>query len=526
METKNTGPSGSADNTQTIARNSFWYGIELVFSLVVTFCTSVAVARVVGKDFVGQARLGYFQYVVWLTNVTIAVGSLGLPSTTRKYMAEYLNCGQPGVARATYLTTLKIQAFIALGVAVVGLGAVLVLGDPQYQVASLLLVAAMSPRIVASIPSMANNAAEVMRRNTGPSLAGGIATATLTIFGLLLGWDLVGVAASLFVGNALECGLKLHSVERWLGGVARGMVSPELKKRMFAYSGQGLGLMLLNIVVWDRSDMVILKAVNSDWKHQIVFFSYAFNLSERILMIPNSFGTSLAATMMAQFGRGQARLKEMTVDGARYALLVALPLLLGVACISPRLVLFLYPETFRPMIATLAIVTLLAIPKALVAAPTMLLQAIEKQGFLIVWGCLCGAVDIGLDFLLTPQYGANGAAIANGTAQAMAALGIWIYAWRISGLQLRLADFGRIAVSGVLMSAGVLAFIRAVPGTLGMFGAIVLGAVIWTIALRITGALRPEDAARFLSVGGQLPAAVRPHWRRLIGWLAPAGAAA
>jgi O-antigen/teichoic acid export membrane protein len=526
METKNTGPSGSATNTQTIARNSFWYGIELVFSLVVTFCTSVAVARIVGKDFVGQARLGYFQYVVWLTNVTIAVGSIGLPATTRKYMAEYLNCGQPGVARSTYLVTLKIQVFIALGISAVALAGVLLLGDPQYQVASVLLVTAMTPRIIATIPSNANNAAEVMRRNTGPSLAGGITTTSLTILGLLVGWDLVGVAAALLVGNALECGLKLQSVESWHGHVARGMVSPELKKRMFAYSGQSLALLLLNIVVWDRSDIVILKAVNSDWKHQVLYFSYAFNLSERILMIPNSFGISLAATMMAQFGRGQARLKEMTVDGARYALLVALPLLVGVACIGQPLVLLLYREPYRPMIATLTIVVLLAIPKALVAAPTMLLQAIERQGFLIAWGCLCGVVDIGLDFLLTPHYGANGAAIANGAAQATAALGIWIYAWRTTGLQLRLGDFGRIMLSGAIMAAGVLAFLHAVPGAMGMFGAIALGATLWMIALRITGALKPEDASRFLSVGGQFPAAMRPHWNRLIGWLAPAGAAA
>jgi O-antigen/teichoic acid export membrane protein len=524
METKNTGPSGSATNTQTIARNSFWYGIELVFSLLVTFLTSVAVANFVGKDAVGQARLGYFQLVVWSTNVTIAVGSLGLPATTRKYMAEYLNCGQPDVARATYLVTLKIQSFIALGIAVVGLAAVLFLVDPRYRVASLLLVAAMAPRIVASIPSMANNAAEVMRRNTGPSLAGGIATTVLTVFGLLVGCDLVGVAAALLVGNALECVLKLQSVENWSGNVARGMVSPELKKRMFTYSGQGLVLMLLNVVVWDKSDVWILKTMNNDLR-QITFFSYAFNLTERILMIPASFGTSLAATMMAQFGRGQARLKEMTVDGARYALLVALPLLLGMACISRPLVLLLYPH-FAPMIATLAIVALMAIPKALVAAPTMLLQAIERQGFLIVWGCLCGAVDIGLDILLTPQYGANGAAIANGSAQAMAALGIWIYVWRTTGLHLKLGDFGRIMLSGAIMAVGVLAFIRVVPGFVGMFGAIALGAVIWMIALRVTGALKQEDVSRFLSVGGQFPAAVRPHWKRLIAWLAPAGAAA
>ena len=117
-------------------------------------------------------------------------------------------------------------------------------------------------------------------------------------------------------------------------------------------------------------------------------------------------------------------------------------------------------------------------------------------------------VDIGLDFLLTPQYGANGAAVANGAAQAMAALGIWILCVENTGLQLRLADFGRIAISGAVMAAGVLTFIHAVPGLVGMFGAIALGGILWVISLRITGALKAEDASRFLSVGGQLPAAV------------------
>jgi O-antigen/teichoic acid export membrane protein len=519
MGTKISGPSGPAGNTRTIARNSFWYGIELFFSLVVTFATSVAVARTIGPE-----RLSSYQLTVWMTNITIAVGSFGLPATARKYMAEYLNCGEPGVARATYLITLKIQGLIAMGIAAAGLGLVLWLVNPLQRAFSLLLVLAMAPRIVASMPSMANNAAENMRRNTGPSLAGGITTTILTLIGLAAGWDLIGVAAAVVVGNTLECALKLRSVEQWQGGVVPGIVSPELKRRMFSYSGQGLALMLLNVVVWDRSDMFILSRLNSD-PSQVTFFSLAFNLSERVLMIPNSFGSSLAATMMAQFGRGQARLKEMTVDGARYAMLVALPLLVGMACISRSVVLLYGQKKYGPMISTLTIVALMAIPKALVQAPTMLLQAIERQGFLIWWGCLCGVVDIGLDFLLTPRYGANGAAIANGSAQAMAALGIWIYAWRIAGLDLKLGDFGRIAASGAMMAAGVLAFTRAVPGIVGTAGSIAIGAAIWMIALRVTGALGREDAGRFLSVGGQLPAAVRPHWRRLIAWLAPTAAA-
>src|SRR5579872_3068488 len=103
MKTERSGPGGSFGNTRTIARNSFWYGLELFFSLGAAFVTSVAVARVMGPE-----RLSYYQFMVWLTSITISVGTFGLPTTTRKYMAEYLNRGEPGVARATYLATLKL----------------------------------------------------------------------------------------------------------------------------------------------------------------------------------------------------------------------------------------------------------------------------------------------------------------------------------------------------------------------------------------------------------------------------------
>ena len=82
------------NNTQIIARNSFWYGLETLFGFFAIFA-SVVVARVIGPQ-----RLGPYLYVVLLTSVTATVGAFGLPVTTRKYMAEYLNCGSPGVERS------------------------------------------------------------------------------------------------------------------------------------------------------------------------------------------------------------------------------------------------------------------------------------------------------------------------------------------------------------------------------------------------------------------------------------------
>jgi len=522
MNTENTAPR-STGNSRIIARNTVWSGVEVLSGMLATFLTSVWVARVLGKDAASQATLGSYQYIVWLTTITLTVGSFGLSTTTWKYMAEYLNNGHPEIARAIYFYTLRIQSLISFAAGAAGFAAIWWLGDERFLWASALLVAAIVPRLIGTIPSCANNAAEAVRRNATPAVVGVAITVGVTAVSLLLRWDYVGLSAAVFLGAAVECGLKMLSVERWLGGTAPGGMTPELRKRMLTYSGQGVALMLLNLLVWDRSDILILKALNPDTR-QIVFFSISFSLAERILMVPTLFAGALGFTMMAQYGRGEARLKEMTADGGRYALLLALPLLAGVACISRPFVVLLYTPAFQPMVATMAIVALLAIPKALVAAPTRLLQTTERQGFLIWWGCVCGALDIGLDVLLVGRHGANGAAIANGAAQAMAALGVWIYAWRADALDLKLKDCARVLGAGAIMALGALAAVRVAPGAAGLVAAIAAGAVLWLVGLRVTRAVRPEDAARFLSIGAQLPAGVRPYWSGLIAWLAPAAA--
>src|SRR5207248_11682462 len=135
----------------------------------------------------------------------------GLPVTTRKYMAEYFNRGERGVARPIYGTALKLQTLISGGITAAGLLLVLLAGDPSQRLISGLLVLTMMPRMIMLIPSQANNAAERMKRNTGPALTGGLLNVGLTWFSLWIGWGLYGVAASLTAGAILELILKLRA---------------------------------------------------------------------------------------------------------------------------------------------------------------------------------------------------------------------------------------------------------------------------------------------------------------------------
>ena len=502
-----------ASNTQTITRNSFWYGLELLVGLGASLVVSAILARVVGAE-----RLGPYTYVMWLTNITAALGAFGLPMTARKYMAEYINRGELGLARAIYGATLRLQFWIAAAITAAALLLVVLFGDPRQRLISVLLVVNMAPRIVGLIPSQANNAAEILVRNTVPAVLSGILNLALSLFSIWIGWDLPGVAAALLAGTLFDTIWKLSSVHRWFGGTVPTSISPELRKQMFVYSGHGLVLMLLNIVVWDRSDLLFLKWLNPDIS-QVTYFSYSFNLVERLLMFPNAFAGSLGITIMAQYGRGEEKIRQLTVDGARYAFLIALPLLAGMASVSGPAALLLYGARFRPIVPVLTVVAALAIPKALTAPPTTLLQTTGNQGFLVVWSIICGVVNVVLDLLLTPGYGAVGAAVANGSAQTIATLGIWAWAWRLFRPDLRLGAFFRIAVSGAGMAAVAIALGRVVPGYAGLAAAVLGGALAWFILLRATGAIDATDGQRLLNVGKALPGRFRPAWSTLVAFL-------
>jgi O-antigen/teichoic acid export membrane protein len=122
-------------NTKTIAKNTGWYGLENIIGLAVGLFTSIAIARTLGPS-----KMGYIIYVMWIASVVSSLGSLDIPATTRKYMAEFLGMGDRGTARYIYFRTLLLQ----IGVATLATGGILfwVLRDAhaEYRVASVLVV--------------------------------------------------------------------------------------------------------------------------------------------------------------------------------------------------------------------------------------------------------------------------------------------------------------------------------------------------------------------------------------------------
>src|SRR5205085_3889963 len=297
-------PGGAppSSNTRTVARNFIWTGLELLLTVAGSLITTIAVARTFGPT-----QLGYFNLVYWLTNIAGQLASLGIPAMTFKYMGEHYGAGDRGTADAIFRFSLRLQGGLAFSVVLLGMGAVLGFGDPNFRACSLLLVLSVIPQMLTFIPSQGNAAAEQMASNTKGAFAGMVVNVAGIALSLVMHWGLAGIAAVVLLYRSVEFVAKMIPVLRRMDRERRLTLPRALRRRMFSFSGRSTGLMLLQIIVWDRSDIILLRLLNPDIR-QIAFFSVAFSISDRLMRIPMAFGAALAPTQMKESGRDRKRL--------------------------------------------------------------------------------------------------------------------------------------------------------------------------------------------------------------------------
>ena len=488
-------------NTKTIARNTAWYGLEQIIGFATTLITSIAIARTLGPT-----KMAYIIYVTYLTGIVSQLGSIGIPVTTRKYMAEYLGGGDYTTARFIYFRTLLIQSLLA---AVATLGAVLwVLHDApaEYRVASLLLVAGMLPSMSNYISAQANVAAENLSANLPASLASTVTYFVLTLLAVLLNWGVNGIAFAMFAMKLVDFIVRFVPTLRRISSWKSGHANPpaDLRARMMSFAAQSLTGMLLTLIVWDRSELFLLKHLNSDIR-QIAFYSVAFGLAERLLIFPSVFASASGASMYAQYGRDRSRLPALTAASARYVALISLPLhIIAVPLAAPAL-LVLYGKQYLGALLVASVAPLLCLPKAFAGIIQSLFESVDQQKYFIYTTVFASFVDIGVAWLLIPSYGALGACLGSGAAQFTAVGLMWAIGIQRYKIQL---PWGFMLKIALISSVAALAA-HAVGSHLSVLPGLIAGCVVATVIFILLGyifkILDPQDRDRIRVISNACP---------------------
>jgi O-antigen/teichoic acid export membrane protein len=487
-------------NTKTIAKNSGWFGTETIVSSVVLLVSSIAINRYLGPE-----KNGYIIYVNYIAMLVSSLGGFGIPATTRKYMAEYIGMGDRGTARFIYFRTLLLQT----GLATLATGGFLywVLGDanPDYKLAAALLVLSIWPGMVNSISAQANTATEDLSTNLPASVV------SIFIYLIAIGativfrWGVVGVAAAALLMRTVDLVVRFFpTLKRVLAWEITHVHPPGLRKRMIAFAWSSVATMAVSIIVWSRSEIILLKSLCADIR-QVTFYSLAFTMADQLLQVATIFGSAASATIFVQYGRDKSRLPDITASTFRYLALITIPLHFVAVSLAVPALLLLYGPKFQDAAMVVMLAPLLCIFKAFISPAQSLLQCSERQSFVIAATVFAGVVDWGVAWWLIPAHGAVGACIGNGAAQAAAVLMMWavaIYLYKVKLPWLQVAKIAFISALAALTAHFIAVRLSPVWAILCGGSAALIVLFVLFYLMRV---LEPEDRFRLSTVVRMLP---------------------
>ncbi len=498
-----------------ILKNSLWYGLETLLETVIFLGTSIAVAR-----YLGPTKLGYFSYINFFVTIVTRTSGTGMAGATRKFMADFLAQNEPGMAHAVYRLAYRYQFIGICAIALLSLAAVFLFGDPHYRLMSSILVLSIIPGLMSWVPASANQAFEDIAPNTISAVFYIITYAIVIVLTIHFEWDLVGIASALFIGRTVEVILRTIPLNRKLNAIPLSPLDPSVITQVRRFCLETIGIQLLMSIVWDRSEMIFLKAYSG--LEQIAFYSVSFGLATNLLVIPRTFGSATGISLMVEAARDATRVDSIVRNACRYLLFVALPVHIGAAAITRSALGFAYGPKYVAAIPVLAIASLLAIPRAFQEIPETLIKVADKQKYMLLLFTLTGLLNIGLDWLLIPRYGAVGAALANGLSQTFGIVAIWQQARRLYHFNFPLGSAFRLTMAASLMGATAFLIIHFIPGLPGMILGIAISVPMYAGLVKLFHGLTGDDRLRFNAIGERLPAPLRSPYKAAISFATPA----
>jgi glycosyltransferase involved in cell wall biosynthesis/O-antigen/teichoic acid export membrane protein len=486
-------------NIKTIARNTGWNSLENIINAVVLLFSSIAINRYLGPD-----KNSDLIYVSWIAGMVSGLGGLGIPATTRKYMAEFIGMGDRGTARFIYWRTLAIQTTLATLATGSLLLWVIQSATGDYKLASALIVISIWPAMVNSISSQANAAAEDFYSNVPASICSASTYFLLIFATVFLKWGVIGVGVALLSMRGVDFLVRAYpTMKRVLAWETTQSLPPGVSRRMIRYAWQSIASIAVAMVVWGRSEVWLLKHLNAD-KSQVSFYSVAFTMAEQLLLFATIFGTAAGATIFAQFGRDKSKLPELAGNTFRYIAMMSIPVHFIAASLAYPALLVVYGDKYvgAAMVVTLAPV--LCMFKAFVMPAQNLLESMERQRYVIGATSIAGIIDIGVAAYLIPMHGAVGAAIGNGAAQFAAVAIMWAVAIYLYKVKLPWRLVAKLVFISALASWTAHLFAVRMAPLAGILCGGSAALIVLFVLFYLVRVLEPEDHSRITQLAGML----------------------
>jgi O-antigen/teichoic acid export membrane protein len=412
-------PSGK----YSVTRPGFWRLSATTCALLVSGGTTILIARLLGP-----ANFGIYMFVLWLATVAVPAIGVGTSTVTNRHIAEIQAGQEPRIIAGVFqfvwrrqYRSILIYCFIFLGLAfplswLFGASAPLLL----------LLLAGLSalPLLLSSVVGTTLRSLRRFDLLAAIHLFGVISTLVLMLIATQFRGEAVGVfllasavACTFTLAMALICIVRLLPLK---SAIQPGVL---LKDRLARGLNNSLFLFTLDVIVWQRSEMVWLARGHDT--AALGFYALSATISTHVIDIsPMLLSTCLLPLLLRHVPRQRyTNAAEAFVKTSSYIAFLAAPLCLCLILCCPMLISFCFGKAYLPAVTPLRIL-LVSAAFGSIATVSLTHLANNKRRQVQVWfGVVTAGLNIVLAIPLIAIWGVTGAALASAAAQIISATG-------------------------------------------------------------------------------------------------------
>lgn len=249
----------------------------------------------------------------------------------------------------------------------------------------------------------------------------------------------------------------------------------------------------LFFVIYFKIDFVMLAAFKDE--ETVGSYAAAYRLMESLLFVPAAFMGAVYPTLSRIYVRGKDSVLQASRKTLRYMAMIGIPIGFGTTVLAERIIVFLFGEGYLESVLPLQVIIWAMVLIFLNCICPVGLNSVNRQKLSVVVTAVGVVVNIALNLVLIPPFGAVGTSIAT-TATEMVTTGLFLYffARHIGHLRL-LPDTVRPLLAGAVMAAALIGL-----SFLPLAALIVAGAMTYFACLILLGALVRTDLEFFRSL--------------------------
>lgn len=465
-------------------RNGLWNAGATVVASLAGVVGSILIVRSLTLE-----AYGAFSYYLWLAGILAAAGTLALPNSLTKITSELRGQRQMGEAGA-------LSQSIALGLfalnALIAIGTVVwAIASPAAQQVYLLIIAAiLVPNALVAVFRSTLWGSERYRPVSIASTGSSLLRLVLVCIAYLAQWDAPGFVAAVLATSITE-GMTLGWIlSRTASSVgvpfAMRLPGKETIKRYLAFAVPAMLSLPLAVIVWERSEVFFLERFSS--LEQVGFYSLGFTIFDMFLALGWALINGFYPAISKDYGaRDWLRIRTKARQGLLLAILYALPLTFGGLATLDHLIGLLYGSKMAPAVPVAQVLFAGLLPGVVTGVLGVTLIAVGRIWLSAGVGTGISIVNIVMNIILIPRFGALGGAMANTSTQLIYTAVLFAAMYRMYGIRVPIRTLIEVAgVSAVTTFLLPRAIQLLLPEAWGLAGAVIVsGCLYLAIAWRL-----------------------------------------